>query len=128
MHLILDGYAKNNELMVNQSALREWLVKTAKQIGMTPYGDVEIRNYPWPGSTSPALSAVCFLAESSIQVHTHPEYSAVFIDVWSCKDFDCDRLEGNICRDFRIVNAHVLQLQRGIRDGKIIPATMREVR
>jgi len=125
MHVIIDGRSKNKELLEQEHLLKAWLIKTAKQIGMTIYGEPVVVDYPWPGSYYTALSAICFLGESSILVHTYPEYSFVFIDVFSCKDFDCDMLEGNICRDFKIVNLHVFQLQRGVKDGKIIPATRR---
>ena len=123
MHIILDGYAKNQNLLMLDSLLRDWLIKTAKLIGMTVYGEPVVVDFPWPGSNYTALSAICFLGESSIVVHTYPEFNFVFIDVFSCKDFDCDNLEGNICRDFGIAMPHVLQLQRGIRHRKIIPAS-----
>lgn len=125
MHLIIDGHSKSKELLEQEYLLRDWLVKTAEQIGMTIYGEPVVVDYPWPGSHYTALSAICFLGESSILVHTYPEFSFVFIDVFSCKDFDCDMLEGNICRDFQIEAPHVFQLERGIRDGRIIPATLR---
>ena len=125
MHLILDGEAKNQNLLMIESLLREWLVKTALQIGMTVYGEVEVRDYPWPGSFGTALSAICWLGESSILVHTYPEHNAVFIDVFSCKDFDCDALEATICRDFGVEKPKVLQLDRGVVDGKIIPASLK---
>lgn len=124
MHLILDGYSKNKELLEQEYLLRDWLVKIAKQIGMTVYGKPVVVDYPWPGSNYTALSAICFLGESSILVHTYPEYNFVFVDVFSCKDFNCAVLAGGICRDFRIISPHVFQLQRGIKDGKITPARL----
>lgn len=125
MHLILDGYCKNIDLLQDESLLRTWMSRTARQIGMTVYGKPEFRNYPWPGSDAPAFSGICFLAESSIVIHAYPEYSFVFIDIFSCKDFDCDLVEGSVCRDFGVTMPRVLQLERGISKGRLIPVAVR---
>lgn len=120
MHLILDGHAKNNVLLQDAESLKKWLVKIAKFIGMTVYGEPQVVDYPWPGSNYTALSAVCWLGESSILVHTYPEIQGVFIDVFSCKDFNYISLEGTICRDFGIAAPKVIPIERGVKDGEII--------
>lgn len=121
MHLIIDGRASNKELLQGETLLRNWLVKIANSIGMTVYGEPVVIDYPWPGSEYTALSAICFLGESSIVVHTYPEHMFVFLDIFSCKDFNFIKLERVICHDFGIALPKVLQLERGVHDGDIVP-------
>ena len=88
MHLIIDFRCRNQNLMRNQAALRQWLLAMVDKIGMTAFGEPTIVDYPFPEREGTALSAVCFLGESSIVIHTYPEFGAVFLDVFSCKDFN----------------------------------------
>lgn len=88
MHLILDGYCWNYDVMTNPEDLKRWLKACAAACGMEAVGEATIMNYPWPGRKGTALSAVQFLGESAITIHTYPEFNFVFLDVFSCKDFD----------------------------------------
>ena len=92
---------------------------------MTVVGDPICQGFPWPGSDNEeALSAVCFLAESSITVHCHPDNRFVFVDVFSCKDFDVDDVRCCIQRAFDMDRGRLLLLKRGVdpNTGDCVPA------
>lgn len=125
MHLIVDGYCRNQELLENKVLLRDWMIGTAKQTGMTVFGEPQVVDFPWPGSAATALSGVCFLGESSIVVHTYPEYSFVFIDVFSCKEFEWGLVAETIARDFEMESPSILILDRGVSKEGIIPVRLR---
>lgn len=94
MHLIIDGTAHNMEVLTQPDSLKRWMIECATIAGLHVFGEPVCYNYPFPlppevreKISGYSLSAVVFLGESSITVHTYPEFESVFIDVFSCKDF-----------------------------------------
>ncbi len=115
MHLIMDGKCSNMELLTSSEALAKFLRDTAKLVGMTVHEEPIVKDYPWPDSKGTALSGVCFLAESSITVHTYPEFSQVFIDIFSCKSLDpVDKIIAWIKEAVGMVEYDWLLLERGV--------------
>lgn len=90
MHLVTDFRCKNQILMRDQDALRRWLLAMAARIGMNVFGEPLVVDYPFPEREGTALSATCFLGESSIGAHTYPEFGHVSLDVFACKEYDAD--------------------------------------
>jgi len=126
MHLIVDGLAKNVELMTDKARLSEYMKALVEATGMTVFQEPIVVGYPWPGSTdTDALSAICFLKESAVMVHSYPEQSFVFVDVFSCRAFDVGKIYGHIKRAFDMPDAKCVVLERGIDEtGKCVPATI----
>lgn len=128
MHLIMDGTCLNKVVMRDPEALSQWLHDTAVVAGMTPHGKPFIDGFAWPGSDDAgALSGVQFLKESAIMVHTWPEVSYAFVDVFSCKDFDVQGMQNHIIETLGMGTADVLVLERGVdpTTGVIVPARLR---
>jgi len=126
MHLIIDGVSSNIQLMTTQALIYRWLYDAVKIADMSPEGEPVIKSFAWPGSTdSDAISAYQFIKESGIAVHCYPERQFVFIDVFSCKEFDLERMIDHIIKQFKIKQPRVVILRRGVdmNSGKIIPAT-----
>uniref|UniRef100_A0A6M3JA62 Putative S-adenosylmethionine decarboxylase n=1 Tax=viral metagenome TaxID=1070528 RepID=A0A6M3JA62_9ZZZZ len=124
MELLIDGISRNKELMSDRHLLSNWLLKACEVIEMTPVGRPRVVAYPWPSSADrSALSANCFLAESSIMVHTYPENECVHFDIFSCKDFSVDRIVSFLDETFALVAGAGLLLRRGVdvRSG-LVPA------
>ena len=128
MHLIVDFQSSNICLMTDKHDLANLLNKLAEIAEMQAVGEPIVIDFPWPGSNDcDALSAVCFLEESAITVHTYPEKQFAFVDVFSCKDFNANNIIGHIIRAFKAKSPTILILDRGIdmKSGKIIPARLR---
>ncbi len=81
--LILAGVVRRNKRVLHDHAvLREWLPKLCEMIEMKPVGDVLIQPYGhWEGG---APSAVQFVEESAILVHTYPEKDYIEVLLHSC--------------------------------------------
>ncbi len=125
MHLIIDGNARNKHLMTTVPVLRNWLLLLAEKAGMRVHGTPMVTAYPWPGSAdSSALSGVCFLEESSITVHCYPEQEHVFVDVFSCQDFNCEEVAAFVRETFDMPTPQSLLLQRGVKGLRPIPTTV----
>ena len=114
MELLTDFRCNNQDLMRDEDALGEWLLQAASAVGMTAFGDPRIENYPFPHQDSVALSAQLFLGESGITIHTYPEYGAVFLNLFTCKDFDPEAALAFICETFGVYAGFYYLFQRGV--------------
>jgi len=127
MHLIMDGYAHNVALMTDKKLMEEWLKQAVEKADMTPFGEPFIYGFPWPGSKDwTAITAFQPLMESGLSVHCWPEKRFVFIDLFSCNDFQEGKVIAFMVDSFKMWRYKWLLLDRGIsKTGKIIPATLR---
>ena len=125
IHLIVDGESRNIKLMTDQVAMKNYLQALAAVAEMNVVSEPVVAGYPWPGSKdNTALSAVCFLAESSITIHCYPEKKYAFVDVFSCKNFKIRLVFTHIKKAFDMPNGKMVLLNRGLDDqtGECVPA------
>ena len=90
MHLIMDARCQNLSPLMNHTTLSKWMVELCEVMGMTPYGEPIIQDFPFPGG-SDVPSAYLFIKESAIVVHLYPEFDYIYLDVFSCKKFDASK-------------------------------------
>ena len=123
MELIVDGHSLNHAVMTDKSVMRNWLLKMAEFIGMKVIGTPHVVSYPWPGSDDDkALSGDCFLAESSIMVHTYPEEKKIHLNIFSCREFDYEEACKYMKETLGLEYGTGLLLQRGLDvDSGIVP-------
>jgi len=120
MELKVDcGLCRNQDLLESPEELKACMLEMARVAEMTHFGPPHIVDYPFPMQAdpdTPALSGVLFLGESSLTIHTYPEYGAVFIDVFHCLPFECVDLLEWIVKKFQMdrgsVDVHLMD--RGI--------------
>ena len=125
MHLIMDAHATNTGLLSNTDKLKALLLELVDAVGMKAISEPDVREYRAGNGYERGLSGVIFLAESSITVHTYPEYGFVFIDVFSCREFDYKDIKQNLANAFGIAGYTSYIFDRGITKGIITPATLR---
>ena len=88
MHLIIDGYSSNPEILQDEDFLRQLLEDIPAQINMTRISPPYVLKYDGVKPEDSGISGFVFIAESHISVHSFIEKNYVNIDVFSCKDFD----------------------------------------
>lgn len=116
MDLRVDCFlCRNTSLLGDPDQLRQCMFDIAEVGGMHCFGDPQIVDYPFPlqsDPSKPALSAVLFLGESSLVVHTYPEKDTVFMNVFHCLPFDVDTVFAWIVdkfqMDYEYIDADVL--------------------
>ena len=90
IELIMDLHDCNLEGLVNKKKLTEFFVKLCKKIDMKRHGDPLF----WEDySDIPHLrgvSAMQFIETSTIVCHPLPMLKSVYINVFSCKNFDAE--------------------------------------
>jgi len=112
MHLIIDGYSSNQEILQDEDSLRDWLESYPSEIGMTRISAPFVLRYTGDKLEDWGISGFVFLAESHISVHTFVEPCYVNIDVFSCKDFDTERSVKDCQHKFQLVRLRTQILDR----------------
>lgn len=91
MHLIVDGYTNNKEILQDEACFRQMLDSFPSSIGMTKISEPYVFRYIGDKPEDWGISGFVFIAESHISFHTFVERSFINIDVFSCRDFDTDK-------------------------------------
>lgn len=127
MHLIVDGYCSNKEVLTRASSLEDFIVRLVEKGKMALIGRVRVQDYPHPSIPgSKVYSGVAFLGESSVTVHCYPEYSYIFIDVFHCVSFEFDYLLEWIKKELGLDAPQALVLGRGV-DSLGVPIAVRHL-
>ena len=112
MHLIIDGYTDNQEILRDEGFLSNWLESYPAKIGMTRISAPYVVRYVGQPLHDWGLSAFVFIAESHIGIHTFVERNYVNIDVFSCQDFDSEKTIDDFREGFRLVKLRTCLIDR----------------
>jgi S-adenosylmethionine decarboxylase len=115
MHLTIDGYGGNPELLNNESLVRELLDRYPGEISMTKISVPYVVHYD--GGDKPedkGVTGFVIIAESHISIHTFPDRGYIWLDVFSCKDFDSDGATDIIVNTFGLTAITARKLPRGL--------------
>ena len=91
MHLIVDGYTTNKDILQDEVFFRQMLDYLPSSIGMTKISEPFIFRYIGEKPEDWGVSGFVFIAESHISFHTFVERSFINIDIFSCRDFDTEK-------------------------------------
>ncbi len=114
MHLVIDGYDGNPDLLGDVDLLYEFLQDFPDRIGMSKIAPPQVYTYRGQKPGDWGLSGFVLIAESHITVHTFPERGYVNIDVFSCKEFDAATSLSAIKRIFGLSGVESCALERGL--------------
>ena len=87
-HITIDASGCNQKKLTDQHLIYELLNKFPEHLGMMKMTLPYIVEWMDKGAKIPGISGFVMIAESHISVHTFPEKDYVFIDVFSCVNFD----------------------------------------
>ena len=114
MHLIIDGYGGDANMMWDTERLRAFLDEYPANLGMTRITEPEVLEYHGPNPNDSGISGFVIIAESHISVHTFPHRDYVNIDVFSCKSFDHEQALADACSLFNLQQHKTWVLDRGL--------------
>ena len=115
MHMTIDGYGGSEALLNNEQLVRELLDRYPGEIGMTKIAAPYVMSYD--GKDKPedyGVTGFVIIAESHISIHTFPARGYVWLDVFSCKDFDTDGATDVIVDAFDLTAITQRKLERGL--------------
>ncbi len=112
MHLIIDGFNKNKNILQDENFIYQLLDAYPSKIGMTKISDPIVFRYTGSKPQDWGVSGLVFIAESHISLHTFVERNFINIDVFSCKDFDAERVSKDMRDKFELVRMRSCLVRR----------------
>jgi len=114
MHLIIDGYGSNSHILQDEQFLYDLLDRYPAEIGVTKVASPYVFRYVGTKPEDWGISGIVIIAESHISVHTFVERSYVNIDVFSCKEFDPQKVLTDLQERFQLTRLRSYLLERGL--------------
>jgi S-adenosylmethionine decarboxylase len=114
MHLTIDGFGGDRELLSSESLVRSLLDRYPGEINMTKIAPPFVYRYVGEKPEDWGVSGFVLIAESHIAIHTFPERGYVWVDIFSCKGFEADGAIDTITAAFGLKAARVQKLERGL--------------
>jgi S-adenosylmethionine decarboxylase len=87
VHLMLELYNIEREILSNESLMRRVLDEYPAHIGMEKVSPVHLYDIETSNPLDAGLSGFVIIAQSHVSLHAWPEYGEVDIDICSCKEF-----------------------------------------
>ena len=114
MHLLVDGYGADPELLANESFIEAFLDEFPSLIGMNKISSPHVYNYVGDVPEDWGVSGFVVIAESHISIHTFPTRQYVNIDIFSCKEFDGKGTLDKLQSRFNLPNIRSWSISRGL--------------
>lgn len=114
MHLAIDGYGRDPHVMEDEVLVRQLLDSYPAEIGMTKICEPIVLRYVGTKPEDWGVSGFVMIAESHISIHTFVERCFVNIDVFSCKEFDADRVIRDLTEKLKLTKVNSYILTRGL--------------
>jgi S-adenosylmethionine decarboxylase len=119
LHVMLDLYGCNPELLANETFLREVLEEYPKRINMTKVGPAELRYIKTSSPLDDGYSGFAIIATSHVSLHAWAPYKMINIDVFSCEDFSVKDVVAFACESFQTQDVEVHEVVRATRSPRV---------
>lgn len=97
-HLTLDLYGCDKKVLRDVKTNFKFLDELPRQIGMTKIMPPYVFEYSGLRPEEWGVSGIVLIAESHISIHTFPEKGYASFDMFSCKDFDVERVAQQVVK------------------------------
>src|SRR3954469_18390204 len=114
MHLTIDGYGGDRELLSSEALVHDLLDRYPGEIHMTKISEPYVIRYVGEKPDDWGVTGFVIIAESHIAVHTFPERGYVWVAVFSCKEFEADFTTDRIVNTFGLTSIKTNILERGL--------------
>ena len=114
MHVTIDGYGGDPQKLADENLVSAFLDLCPSSIGMTKIAPPYVCRYVGEKPQDWGVSGFVLIAESHISAHTFPEHGYVWVDVFSCKEFDAEAAIEDIRERFQLREWQVHTLPRGL--------------
>ena len=114
MHLIVDGSGGDPDRLKDADLVNRFLDEHPGAIGMTKIGPPQVQTYHGRTAEDSGVSGFVLIAESHISIHTFPDRGFVYVDIFSCKDFDTAGSTRDVKVTFSLDDVRVRILDRDV--------------
>ena len=114
MHLTIDGFGGDRERLGSEELVATLLDRFPGQIQMTKISVPHVQLYHGVKDEDWGVSGFVIIAESHIAVHTFPEHGYVWVDIFSCKEFEAPQAIDIISEEFGLTHVKTDIHERGL--------------
>ena len=115
LHVTIDASGCNKRKLASVTLVYDILNKLPDKIGMTkmtlPYVVKWMDKF---AHGTEGISGFVMIAESHISIHTFPDQDYVFMDIFSCKEFNAEKAINYLVRAFEAKKFEKNVLKRGM--------------
>src|SRR5688572_20836807 len=122
MHLTIDGYGGNRDLLGSEELVRSLLDRYPGEIGMTKISEPFVLRYVGEKPEDWGVTGFVIIAESHIAIHTFPDRGYVWVDIFSCKAFETEGAIDRIAEEFSLTHATTEVHERGLEYPHLVEA------
>ena len=110
MHLIIDGYSSNSDILQSEEFIYQLLDQYPAEIGMTKIAPPYVLRYVGAKPEEWGVSGFVMIAEGHISIHTFVERRYANVDVFSCKSFNSNQVIEDLSARLQLteVRTHLL--------------------
>ena len=119
LHVTLDLYGCNPELLADEAFLRNVLEEYPNRINMTKVGPAELRYIQTSSPLDDGYSGFVIIATSHVSLHAWAPYRMINIDVFSCEDFLIKDVVAFACEAFETQDVEIHAIERATRSPRI---------
>jgi S-adenosylmethionine decarboxylase len=119
LHVMLDLYGCNPELLANEAFLRGVLEEYPERIKMLKVGPAELRYIKTSSPLDDGYSGFVIIATSHVSLHAWAPYRMINIDVFSCEDFSVKDVVAFACETFQTQDVEVHAVERATRSPRV---------
>ena len=119
LHVMLDLYGCNAELLADEALLRQVLNEYPTRIGMVKVSPVELRDIKTSNPLDDGFSGFVIIATSHISLHAWPPHGMVNIDIFSCEDFDAQETIIYAQTMFQTDDVEIHAVERALRSPRM---------
>ncbi|MBU0574287.1 MAG: S-adenosylmethionine decarboxylase [Candidatus Margulisbacteria bacterium] len=87
-HLMLDCFGCLKEKLQDGAYIHQALETLTKKMQMNKIRDPYVFRYDGKSEDEHGISGILLIEESHITIHSFPKKQHVFVDIFSCRDFD----------------------------------------
>lgn len=121
LHVMLDLYGCNPDLLANEALLREVLEEYPNRINMVKVGPAELRYIKTSSPLDDGYSGFVIIATSHVSLHAWAPYRMLNLDVFSCEEFSVEDVVAFACQTFQTTDVEVHTVRRATRSPRISP-------
>ena len=122
LHVTIDASKCDKQKLASYSLVYDVLNTLPSKIGMTkmtlPYVAKWLDKF---SDGTPGISGIVMIAESHISIHTFPDQDYVFMDIFSCRNFDTKNAIKYLLNAFEAKKYTTNVLKRGLDFPPKIP-------
>ena len=119
LHVTLDLYGCNPELLADEAFLRGVLETYPERIDMVKVGPAELRYIKTSNPLDDGYSGFAIIATSHVSLHAWAPYKMVNIDVFSCEEYSVEDVVAFACETFQTRDVEVHTIRRATRSPRI---------